>query len=91
MSQQYENIAVFITGICKELKEKQGFDAVKRLLRFDSIRSMVLFGYKIAAEEIGTIENLPQEEKLKLWNESKEYTEKREDWCRCVHYLKAAI
>lgn len=90
MSEQSENIAIFITKICIELKEKEGFEAVKRLLRFDSIRSMVLFGYKIATSEIGTIEQMNQEEKIKLWNESKEYVDqsKRIDWCRCVYYLR---
>lgn len=93
MSVQAENIAVFITGLCKNVKNERGIDAVKKLLRFDSIRSMVLFGYKIAKDEIGAIETMPQDEKIQLWNESKEYADqdKRQDWCRCMHYLKAAF
>ena len=67
-------------------------EAVKRLMgKYESVRSMALFGYKMAESEFGKIEDLPLGRKNELWDESGLYTKGKKfrvDWCKAIHYLE---
>ena len=86
-----EGIAVFATNLCKERLNQSGWVGVKKLLRFDSILSMVLFGYKIGLSELGAWDQ-DDNRKQRLINEAVKYRQTRhEDFCAALWYLSNVI
>lgn len=86
-----EGIAVFATNLCKERLIQSDWVGVKNLLRFDSILSMVLFGYKIGLSEIGKWDQ-DADRKKRLMNEAVKYRETRhEDFCAALWYLSNVL
>jgi hypothetical protein len=86
-----ESIAYFSTNLCKERLDQAGWVGVKQLLRFDSILSMVMFGYKIGVEEIGEWD-ADETMKQRLMNEAMKYRKNRhEDFCKALWYLSNVI
>jgi len=83
--------ALFAARILTEYATANGYEAAKKLLRFESICSLTQYAYAVALDEIPAIEQIDKAKKEQLWNESVEYyTEKvkRIEWCKAVYFLE---
>lgn len=85
----------FVLEMFDKVYRQQGYDAVKGLLRFESIVSMAQAGYKVFLKNHDkTIEQLPASQKQALWNESGQYHNdklKRIEWCRAMYFVDELV
>lgn len=77
-----------MVSILKQHESAHGIDATLQFIKSaNCARKILADGYKISEKEI-RLEDMPKEEKLKIWAES-EGCEDRLEWCKAVRFYQS--